>query len=116
MASAALGAPSIEVRGSSATIDYFGRVWSTPGLFSVAGAALGAPQARFVWQAHHLEHLHRGLRKSGDNRLLWAPPCFCVAGAALGAPPAHFAWQAHYLEHLRLVLRGRCSTWSTFIE
>ena len=24
-------------------------------------------QARFAWQAHHLEHLHRGPRKSGDK-------------------------------------------------
>ena len=88
----------IEVRGSPATIDYFGRrlvlrgrcsTWSTSGLFCVAGAALGAPQARFAWRA----------------------------GAALGvrAPP-RFAWQGQHLEHLRLVLRGRCSTWSTFIE
>ena len=28
--------------------------------FHVAGAALGAPQARFAWQVHHLEDLHRG--------------------------------------------------------
>ena len=48
-------------------------------------------------------------------RLLGAAS-FCVAGAALGASPARFAWQAQHSEHLRFVLRGRCSTWSTFIE
>ena len=41
--------------------------WSTSSSFCVAGAALGAPPARFAWQAQHLEHLHRGPRKSGDN-------------------------------------------------
>ena len=41
---------------------------------------------------------------------------FSVAGAALGASPARFARQAQHLEHLRFVLRGRCSTWSTFTE
>ena len=83
----------IEVRGSPATIDYFGRrlalrgrrsTWSTfievrgspatidpsgvpsfrvalgapPAPFCVAGAALGAPQARLAWQVQHLAHLH----------------------------------------------------------
>ena len=78
----------IEVRGSPATSDDFGRGvvcaagaalgappagfawqahWSTSGSFCVAGAALRAPQARFAWQAQHLEHLHRGPRKSGDE-------------------------------------------------
>ena len=56
--------------------------------FCVAGAALGASPARFAWQAQHLEHLRF---------------VFCVAGAALGAPQVRF-------------LRGRRSTWSTFIE
>ena len=36
-----------------------------------------------------------------------------MAGAALGA---HQVALAQHLEHLRLVLRRRCSTWSTFIE
>ena len=31
--------------------------WSTSGLFCVAGAALGAPQARFAWQVQHWKHL-----------------------------------------------------------
>ena len=72
--------------------------------FCVAGATLGAPlsrQFRFAWLVQHLEHLHRGLRKSDDTWLLWAP--------------APFAWQEQHLEHLKLVLRGRCSTWSISI-
>ena len=98
--------------------------------FCVAGATLGAPparfawqvqhlehpKARFAWQVQHLEHLHRGPRKSGDNGLLWAPLRFCVAGAALGTLQARLAWRAQHLEHLRRIWRGRCSTWSTFIE
>ena len=32
------------------------------------------------------------------------------------SPPARFAWQVQHLEPLWLVLRGRRSTWSTFIE
>ena len=60
---------------------------STSGLFCLAGAALGASPARFAWQAQHSEHL----------RLV-------------------FVWQGLHLEHRKLVLRGRCSTWNTFIE
>ena len=66
-----------EVRGSPATSDDFGchpvlrgrrSTWSTSsGSYSVAVAALGAPQVPFVvWQAQHL-HLQRGPRKSGDK-------------------------------------------------
>ena len=67
-----------EVCGSWATIDYIGRrfglrgrrnIWGSFGLFCLARGALGAPLARFVWQAQHLEPLRS----------------FCVAGAALGA-------------------------------
>ena len=56
----------IEVGGSLATSDASGRrlvlrgrcnTCSTSGSFCVACAALGAPQARFAWQAQHLEHL-----------------------------------------------------------
>ena len=39
-----------------------------------------------------------------------------MACATLGAPQVRFAWQAQHLEHLKLVLRGRRSTCSTFIE
>ena len=41
--------------------------------------------AAFAWQVQHSEDLHRGRRKSGDKWVLWR----------------------------RLLLRGRCSTWST---
>ena len=41
----------------------------------------------------------------------------CAADGKTGPKPCKlwlaFAWQVHHLEHLRLVLRGRCSTWST---
>ena len=155
---------SREVRGSPATIEYYGRrlllrgrcsTWSTSVSFcvagaplagrstsrevcaevrrrlstmdAVAGAALGALQARFAWQVQHLEHLHRGAE-------------VCVAGAALGAPQSHFAmagrtwstsvsfcWRQHsvhlsvilrvqHLEDLSLILRGRCSTWKTSVS
>ena len=109
MAGAALGAPAIEVRGSLATSDDFGRrlvlrgmrsTWSTSGSFCVAGAALGAPQDRFAWQGQHSEHLSYGSPATSDDfgrRLV-------------------FSWQAQHLEHLRLVLHGRRSTWSTFID
>ena len=53
----------------------------------------------FAWHPHHLEHLHRGRRKSGGEWCVWAPP--------------HFAWQTQHLEHVRLVLRGRRGTRST---
>ena len=48
----------IEVRGSLATSEAFGRrlvlrgrrsTWSISGAFCVAGAARGAPQVRFAW-------------------------------------------------------------------
>ena len=61
------------VRGSPATSDDFGRrqvlrgrrsTWSISSPFCVAGPALGAPQARFAWQAQHLEHLPARLRGS----------------------------------------------------
>ena len=88
----------IEVRGSPVTIDYFGRhlvlcgrrsTWSTSGSFCVAGAALGAPPARFAWQVQHLEHLRLVLR---GRRSTWSTSgSFCVAG---GASPVRFPWQA----------------------
>ena len=33
----------------------------------LAWQVLGAPPVRFVWQAQHLDHLHKGPRKPGDN-------------------------------------------------
>ena len=58
---------------------------------------------------------HRGPGKSARLNTVDAR-CVCVAGAALRAPQSHFAWQAQHLEHLSLILRGRCSTWSTSRE
>ena len=65
----------------------------------MAGAALGAPPAHFAWQAQHLEHLHRGPRKSATiddfghrlvlrgRRSTWSTSgSFCLASAALGTP------------------------------
>ena len=89
----------------------------------------GSTAPRFAWQAQHLEHLRlflRGRRSTWSTFIeaaevwrrvmLLGAASFCVAGAALGAPQARFAWQAQHLEHLRFILRGRRSTWSTFIE
>ena len=58
---------------------------------------------------------HRGPGKSARLNTVDAR-CVCVAGAALRAPQSHFAWQAQHLEHLSLILRGKCSTWSTSRE
>ena len=85
----------IEVRGSPATIDYFGRRLVLRG--NVAGAAI-LEHLRLALRGRcrqHLEHLHRGPRKSGDD---WSP---LPLGTALGAPPARFAWQAQHLEQLQ---------------
>ena len=122
----------IEVSGSPATSDDFGGrgskrstwSWSTSGSICVAGAALGAPQARFPWQAQHLEHLHRGRQKSGHSvangrRLLlrgrrstWSTSgWFCVAGAELAAPPCHFAWHVQHSEHLHRGQRKSGDEW-----
>ena len=47
-------------------------------------------------QAQHLEHLHRGPRKSGSPATLDCFGCrlFCVAGAALGASVRCSTWSA----------------------
>ena len=81
---------SAEVRRRLSTMD--------AGCFCVAGAALGGPQSHFAWQVQHSQHLQRGLRKSGDDWVLWTP--------------AAFAWQVQHSEHLSVILRGICSTWS----
>ena len=112
-----------EVRGSPATSDDFGRrlvlhgrrsTWSTSGSFCVAGAALGAPRARFAWQAQHLEHLLRGPRSPATSddfgrrfvfhgrRSTWSTSVSFLRGRCS-------------LE-LRFVLRGTRSTWPAFIE
>ena len=68
----------IEVGGSLATSDANGRrfvlrgrrsTWSTSGSFCVAGAALGALQALFAWQAQLLEHVGFVLN---DRRSTWS--------------------------------------------
>ena len=81
--------------------------WSTSVSFCVAGAALGAPQACFAWQAQHFIELSENPATSDDfgrrvvlrgRRSTWSTSgSFCMAGAALGAP--------------QVVLRGR--RWST---
>ena len=58
----------------------------------MAGAALGAPQARSVWQAWHFQYLHGGLRKP------------------------RFVWQVQHLELPSLDLCGKRGTFSTFME
>ena len=109
VAGAALGAPperSAEVRRRSSTM---GRVllrgrcstWRTSVSFCVAGAALRASDCHLAWQVQHWEHLQRGLRKSGDDWVLWAP--------------AAFAWQVQRLEDLSLIVRGSsCSIFLPF--
>ena len=101
--------------------------------FCVAGAALSPLASHFVWQAQHLEP-HRGSDVRSGVRM--TPPVlrgstcvsFCVAGAALGASQgqgctlwrpddaACFAWQVQHFVHLCLILRGRCSTFSTCVS
>ena len=71
----------------------------------MAGTALGAPQARFAWQAHHSEHLRLVLRGTCSTS-------FCAADAALGACQARFACRCSISSRrsARLVLRSRRST------
>ena len=121
----------------SATSEYYGRrtllrgrcsTWST--FLKLCGS--NRTLAAFAWQVQHLEHLRLVLRGRCSTRStfielrgslatseyygLMDAGCFCLAGAALGAPQARFAWQVQHLEQLGLVLRGRRSIWSTFIE
>ena len=111
-----------EVRGSPATIEYFGRrlllrgrcsTWSTSVSFCVAGAAFGAPPERsaevrrrlntmawtpaaFARKVQELEDL--SLILSGRCSTRSTPVPFCVAGAALSASQSHFAWQVQHSE------------------
>ena len=96
---------SREVRGSPATIEYYGRrlllrgrcsTWSTSVSFCVAGGALGASQCHFAWQVQRYKHLQRDPRMFCDDWVLWTP--------------APFAWQVQHSEHLSFIFRGRCST------
>ena len=98
---------SREVRGSPATIEYYGRqvehlehlsliLCGRCSTCVVASAALGAPPERSAEVRRRLSTMDAG--------------CFCVAGGALGAPQSHFAWQVQHL------CRGKCSTRSTSRE
>ena len=69
----------IDVHRSLATK---GGPW-TPTAFYVAGATLSAPQARFAWQAWHVQYLHRRLRKLGDERVPMDAAAVCVTGVTL---------------------------------
>ena len=78
---------SREVRGSPATIEYYGRrlllrgrcsTWSTSASLCGAGAGLGAAPERSA-------EVRRRLNTMDAD-------CFCVADAALGALQSHFAW------------------------
>ena len=53
----------------------------------MAGAALGAPQARFAWHAQHLE-------------LLWTPAAFAWQVQHLEDLSPFFAWKVQYSERL----------------
>ena len=104
--------------------------------FCVAGAALGAPGARFAWQAQHSEHLRLVLRSRrstwntftevfgspatsdafgrhltlrGSSSTWSSSASFCVAGAALGASQSHFAVQVKH--SASQILPSRCRTW-----
>ena len=103
------GKPCKKASFSHLLIPYIKEVW--------------APQARFAWQAQHLEHLYRGPRKSGNDWLhwrrfglrcrrgIWSPSgSFCVAGAALGAPLAPFALRAGSCSTF-IEVRGSLATW-----
>ena len=81
---------SREVRGSPATIEYYGRRLLLRGRCS-------------TWRTSVF--ILRGKCSTWRTSV-----SFCVAGAALGAPQSHFAWQVQHSEHLSLISRGRCST------
>ena len=106
----------IEVRGSPATIEYFGRrlvfrgrrsTWSTSGSFCIPRRSTWSTFIEARGSPATIDYFRRR-------------PVF-VAGASLGAPRlgaprALFAWQAQHLEHRQFVLHGRRSTWSIFIQ
>ena len=93
--------------------------------FCVAGAALGASQSHFAGQAQHLEHLSlilRGRRStwSTSRKVSGSLATNCIVPA-----PRRFAWhlqrgQRKPGDNLNrfgtVVLRGRCSTWSTSVS
>ena len=67
----------------------------------VAGAALGAPQAHFAWQAQHLQYLSLILHGRCSTR---------STSTGVGGSPAT---SEYYGRRLLLRSRARCSTWST---
>ena len=159
-----------EVRGSPATIEYYGRrllledlslilrgrcstrsitIYTTSSN-TTSSSLIGEPQFHFAWQVQHSEHLSVifrrrcstrstswGLRKAGNDWVLWSLAAFAWQVPALGGPQSHFAWQAalgasqchfarqvQHSQHLqrgrgsptrikhyggRLLLRGKCS-------
>ena len=98
--------------------------WFLGGVLVVSRWCLGGDTIKTTPSTQHHKHIiinttqhyqHRGPGKSARLNTVDAR-CVCVAGAALRAPQSHFTWQAQHLEHLSLILRGRCSTWSTSRE
>ena len=87
--------------------------------FCVVGATLGALQAsfalqaRFAWQAQHLEHFRLLAR---GRRSTWSTSgSFCMAGAALGAPSLEVGGSLATSDAngRRFVWCGRRNAWST---
>ena len=68
----------------------------------MAGVALSAHQARFAWQAWHVQYLHRCPRKLGDELVTWTPLLS--------------VWLAWHFQHIRPDLRGRRGTFGTYID
>ena len=102
---------SREVRGSPATIEYYGRRLLLRGRCSTRGTS------REVCRSDGRRLLLRGRCNTWSSSV-----SFWVAGAALGASQSHLAWQVQHSEHLQrgpkksgddwvCFLRGTCSAW-----
>ena len=76
----------------------------------VTGMTLSALQARFAWQAWHLQYLHRCPRKLGDELGRIGAAACRVTGVALSAPQARFAWQAWHFQYTSIDVRGSLAT------
>ena len=72
--------------------------------FCVTGLTLSACQARFAWQAWHVQYLHRCPWKLDDEVGQIDAAAFCVTGVALSASRAGCVWQAWRLFNRT----GRC--------
>ena len=131
---------SREVRGSPATIEYYGRRLLVCGMCSTWERPRKSGDDWVLWtpaacacQVQHLEDLSLILRGRCNTRNIFLsgaalgdPPerstkvrrrlstvdagCLCVASAALGGPQSHFARQVQHSEYLLVILRARCST------